>query len=382
MNILPFVAVLAVIVAMAGLYLRASKQRERWEKICAGLGLDSLTRTHWAGEVDGVKVTVRTYLKGSGKNRMRFTSVECRYPAVPDISLGKESILSRLLGGDVAIGDDAFDSDVKLRGERGELLALLDDERRAALRDAAHSGWQLASGTWSRGAPGYQLDSLERTVRAGVGLSRALALRRGDIAALLATRATSDSVPRVRLAALDELARSHRGTPAERAAFAAALRDPDPHLRLAGGRELGDVQVLVALLETSDGKVVAGALDALCEHHQGDAAALAALSEPRLVGFVGDAREPVKLAAIRALGDLGSIAAVPVLVPLREKFLGGAAKDAARDAILAIQARAGDVAAGRLSMAEADARGAMALADARAPEPASVEARADVEEPA
>ena len=80
------------------------------------------------------------------------------------------------------------------------------------------------------------------------------------------------------------------------------------------------------------------------------------------------AYEEVPLAAVRALAAVGSIGAVPALTPLRDRVLGGELKSAARDAILAIQARAAGAEVGALALADASS-GGLALGPTTEPEP-------------
>jgi HEAT repeat protein len=85
--------------------------------------------------------------------------------------------------------------------------------------------------------------------------------------------------------------------------------------------------------------------------------------EPALLRLLSHQAEPVRLAAIRALGRLGTIHAVGPLLPLANGLLAVSVKGAARDAIASIQARLGDADAGRLSLlAEGPAEGGVSIA--------------------
>jgi hypothetical protein len=97
------------------------------------------------------------------------------------------------------------------------------------------------------------------------------------------------------------------------------------------------------------------------------------LALARVLGDLGDASvelalltllamddDAVRTAAARALGRVGTVAAVELLLPHSKGLLtDGDVKRAARDAIAAIQSRLGDVEAGRLALADgtADAGG-------------------------
>jgi len=59
---------------------------------------------------------------------------------------------------------------------------------------------------------------------------------------------------------------------------------------------------------------------------------------------------------MRSLGKVGTVAAVPVLMPFRDRFLAvlSTTAEVAKDAILQIQARAGHAEAGALALAEVE----------------------------
>src|SRR5512140_374903 len=71
-------------------------------------------------------------------------------------------------------------------------------------------------------------------------------------------------------------------------------------------------------------------------------------AEPALLGLLTHRAEPVRLAAVTALGRIGTIRAVETLLPLTKGVLALGEKKAARDAIAIIQARLGEAEAGRL----------------------------------
>lgn len=86
-------------------------------------------------------------------------------------------------------------------------------------------------------------------------------------------------------------------------------------------------------------------------------------AEPDLVHLLARPVPALQCAAAVALGRLGTVRAVASLLPLTEGLLRDAAvKDAAREAVRAIQGRLGPVEAGRLSLADDDASGRVSLA--------------------
>jgi hypothetical protein len=93
--------------------------------------------------------------------------------------------------------------------------------------------------------------------------------------------------------------------------------------------------------------------------------------EALLASLLGEATaRELTHAAIRVLGEIGTVATVPALAPLRDRSvaLASETRALANDAILAIQARAGRREDGALALAEG-AEGGLALA----PETANLE---------
>ena len=87
-------------------------------------------------------------------------------------------------------------------------------------------------------------------------------------------------------------------------------------------------------------------------------------AEPCLLRLLAFGQSHVRLAAARALGRVGSVAAVePLLRLTRGLTVPGNLKRAAGEGVTRIQARLGDVEAGRLSLARCeDPEGALSLA--------------------
>jgi hypothetical protein len=85
------------------------------------------------------------------------------------------------------------------------------------------------------------------------------------------------------------------------------------------------------------------------------------------VQLLADDSSHVQQASAQALGAFGSVAAVEHLLPLARGLFDSQLRQAARSAVSTIQARMGDVEAGRVSLAEPQAlEGAVALADTAA----------------
>jgi HEAT repeat protein len=100
------------------------------------------------------------------------------------------------------------------------------------------------------------------------------------------------------------------------------------------------------------------------------ARALGGLSPCRedvLIHLLGDASSDVQCASAEALGRGGSVTAVEPLSSIANRITRPQLSQAARAAIGRIQARLGDVEAGRLSLVQDDGHGQLALADIAVP---------------
>lgn len=266
--------------------------------------------------------------------------------------------------------------------------------------DEIEDDWTLVDGVWKARFQGYLEKSLAEELERALGLARAFSIRPADRPRLLRERATLDPEAGVRARALDVLVEAYPEHDETVAALDAARVDEDANVRLAAARVLTDVELLGALVDARDVDVTPSALDALAERAPTHPVSVASLDRlfPDLTSgpaplraailkaltrierpwgedaglrLLDDREDAVRLEAIRALGHVGTIArAVPALVPLRDKFLGGSSKDLARDAILRIQARAGSPDAGGLMVVEEGAEGGLTLGE-RAPATAS-----------
>ncbi|MCC6621936.1 MAG: HEAT repeat domain-containing protein [Deltaproteobacteria bacterium] len=394
-GIIILLGIIALVLALVWEHHHKKRVLAAWTQVAERLGLTVHGKPEsMSGEVDGHAVFVRTFTTGSGKNRRRWTEVTCTPRPSIDAQIGADGFFRRVLDlDDVEVGDPAFDRALRVRGADADLLAVLDEGTRDAVRSAVGLGWTFDRGTWKRKVSGYATSELDSMIERAVSLGRRFAMPASERPARLRQRATSDPFPKIRRRAL-ELLVPHAAGGETRAALATAVDDPDPGVRLVAALALGDVTRVAPLVQERDDAVALAALAALAERfpdHPASAAALDALrdaaprrawqvrarlldalaqvrrpwAEAHAIEALGDEEDDVRLAAARALGQVGTIArAVPALVPHRDKFLGGAVKDAARDAILAIQARAGSPDAGRLAVVDEVAAGQLSLAAA------------------
>lgn len=268
--------------------------------------------------------------------------------------------------------------------------------------------------------------TLEQLVAEVAGVASALTPRDFDFPQALARNAGADGLPQVRMRNLEKLLSAFPQSEPAREAAARALAEPDARLRLRAAMALSGsseaLPVLAALV--GDPSAETGLrLDALRTLASGwpyrevspsVAAALGSGEEPlqrealsllghekdlslyeqavqlgsrssdalacqlaRTLGQLGDARaqralllllsrsaSEVKAAAAAALGEVGTVEAVEALLPLSRGLLkGGEVKEAAREAIRAIQGRIAGAGAGHVSLAATAAEsGAVSLA--------------------
>jgi HEAT repeat protein len=337
----------------------------------------------------------------------------CVTVAGPRIPQGLVFAAERGTGDDVLTGDTVFDDLVEVRGEPSILLALLDREIRQRVSEFVRLDGRLEGGRLVCCAPSsFSSGELVRALRLGLWLARELSSPGGGVCKRLATNAKSDPLPGVRLWNLLQLHEQFPETREARDASHEDLVDPSPWVRLAAARYLKDEglevlqhlaqdravpesaaaeavsllaarcpaersgPVLLATLKTHSGEArrqaveelgrirfqqARGALMVLLDRADAGtgaaaAAALAALGDvssegPLLKAVESDARE-LRLAAIRALGTVGSAASVePLLAFLASRRLDAKTRYWIREAVGAIQSRLAGAEAGQLSLA-------------------------------
>lgn len=389
-----FVVVLVVAMLVIG-HGNTTKRRQMWAAIAERLGLGRAGEDYMSGTLDGSIVEASIYSEGSGKNRRTYTRITASGSLPDDVQLSREGFFSTVFGDDIKTGDSDFDSEVRVRGEPATALALLDDPTRRLLKRAISAGWVFSTGKWSYTVQKTLGKEIEPLLQSGASLANAVRDAATAIPQRLAERVRADAKPGVRRIALELLTTRYSTSKAAETAAQSALADPDPQTRFVAAKHLADAATLAALATDSGvpGALRAEAVSALELHKSQPAAraamtalvdeltrgalalplvealayALAHVAEPRaesvMMNLLEYPNDQVRLAAIRTLGKIGTVEVVPALVPLRDRFMAFASLQAseARDAILAIQARAGHAEAGALALSEEG--GGLALAE-------------------
>ena len=324
---------------------------------------------------------------------------------------GPGRALRRILrSGDLELGAPAFDEDLQVQGRGPVAFAVLDAETRrrvagllqgsipvrgrgpvevtAALGGDTLSVWLKDSDEMT----GEHFDHVLGEVLVSVlELAQRLVAPK-DLAGRIAENLRGEPAEGVRLQGLLLLVRELPDHPATREALRAACKDHSPELRLRAAAALGEEgrETLLALAdgEATDDGYAARALAALGARGAGLSAALleVALHGPLALGLsrtaliclealgrrgrpasegllleaLGSGDPQVAVAAARALGQVGTAAAVPALravTPGWRSELGAAA----RQAVAEIQARLPGAAPGQLSLAPGEA-GALSFA--------------------
>lgn len=415
------ILVLGMVVALAALVLglaSTEKAKKSWKEIAQRLGLQLEEDFKMTGTIGRQWAEASVYTKGHGKNRRTYTRIRVKGGMPKDIRLAREGFWSMVVGGDIPTGDKGFDAQVKVEGNAARVQALLDPAMREALIEPIRDGWRLDEGYLIYEVQRRLASELEGRIQAGVALADAVREAVGDIPSRLAGRLASEPEAAARRTVFKILDAEYKHTPAYPKGIALALADSDAELRLMAAVSAGDVGVLSALaVDASVGdRFRADALWNLSERHADavelvravevlraehaasgglPSALMVALcaahtkvgredTEAFLVNALEVDAEDVKVAAIEALGRVGTVHAVPALTVLRDKAFASVRRvpSAAKDAILAIQSRIAGAGAGSLALAEgAGAELALVARDGEAPVEASVagERRPEVE---
>lgn len=351
-----------------------------WAEVAQRFDLAQVKPMELIGEVDGISVHADVFHTGSGKNRQTWTRVVIEGGLTRAVGLAKEGFFSRAFGHDIATGDRSFDEAVKVQGDETTALALLDEHTRRAFQSAVVSNWTFEDGRWTLKVSGRLGPELGTSIEVGLSLARLTQKGQGELPERLVSIVANDSVAQTRKGALECLLLQYSNTSLTQKALVAALEDPASSVRLVAAERLGDLAVLsnLAADEANEVGLRVDAFEALVRRGPEDPRTVARVEawlavsaalplrkaaveaaatvvvadvEMRLLSALEAPDDDLKLAAMRSLGVVGTVEAVPALIPYRDKFLAFTLKPAAKEAIMAIQARVAGADAGALSLA-------------------------------
>jgi hypothetical protein len=285
------------------------------------------------------------------------------------------------------VGDEAFDKRFSLEGPKGLISALLDAEaRRLLLSLDSQCGIEIAGGTLHAEGGGVSILSLLVDLGRRLAQSMEVAVPRR-----LAENASLDPAAGVRLQNLLLLIREHPGEPVTIEALRTSCSDVSPEIQLRAAKELGaeghgtllklaesavddavSAQAISLLDRELPSERVTAILDQALRGHRIQTARAclemlglsedAAAVEPILIPALQHESKEVQTAAAKALGRVGSAAAV---LPLKEaaerSWLDRDLHRAVRQAIAEIQSRLAGASPGQLSLAGTEA-GQLSLA--------------------
>jgi hypothetical protein len=297
---------------------------------------------------------------GNSSSGQTSLSVKCDFPAdltigveVPGLSAWVGNLLS---GDDIRTGDVAFDRTVRLRGPVAEALARMTEPARNAVRNAVAAQVDVKAGRvrWSTTNQADDLGNLTLALKHALMVAHLTQLDE-PVEARLARNAREEALPDVRHANLRALATTFPDAAETRAALELGLRDPAPEVRVLAADLAGGPAAEAALEPLVDGSVAAlNALRATAAAVLGRVAPGSAVLAAQQDWLLGRLAQPAEIAvpSIQALGAFAGLGLVEALLP----YAGGASKqkgvrDAAAEAIKAIQNRAGGV-AGALSVVD------------------------------
>ncbi|HEY3450725.1 MAG TPA: hypothetical protein VGK67_30490 [Myxococcales bacterium] len=370
-------------------------------------GFDVLLETFNDGSEQSPRPVTRVVVGGRGRIRPELAfKAEAAFEGLRK-ALGKD---------DLQLNDPEFDKAVNIHGPEDLALAALGAEARKLLPGFVRGGGTVHDGEVVLQLNGElnEAAALEGAVTSALAIARALAV--DSVPAALLTNASKDPSPGVRRLNLAALAEKHAASGEARRGLEAGLADPDVEVRLLAARHLEASVAVQQVLEkiADDASTVeaarASALDRMAEifpysvvapfvarslakdagaarqaaairaaGKAKDAAQLETLlamtgaqglglgvelakafaefegaqAEKGLIALLGHPEPAVRRLAAVGLSKVGSVKAVEPLLPLAEGVLAASeVKDAARDAVRAIQARLGDAGAGRLSVVD------------------------------
>jgi HEAT repeat protein len=401
------------------------ERRRVWREAAALLGLGG-PGSRLMGRRGAYQVSLQQRVKRKQSRRIQLSiSVQGPLPFAADLVIRSVADLSwgekrpRVL-----TGDDDFDREVSLRGNGAGVFALAGTKARKLLRALVDEGGSLLGGKLEFDGSHDDAAGIFHSTELLCAVAALLDAASTSGAALLLENVETDALPQVRAGSLRALTALHPKSPKLARGVAAALRDSDPTIQFAAAA-LAPAEsarpVLVALLADprlrQDDRAAAlqamldrfgyqdvqplisaawdspyenlrvlavqasgeahdqSGFDRFCalttsKHLSTCLAAVATLgqlgdprAEPVLIGLLDHLSDEVRVAAIRALGCVGTVRAVEPLLALTRGLLHGEVRAAARAAVVLVQARLGETEAGLVSLAQvSEHEGAVSVA--------------------
>jgi HEAT repeats len=418
----PLFGLVAVAIAASIAYLVTSERRRAqlraWRQAAERAGLADVEEAEGGvfegafvhGRSGELRVRLESYRRGKYEHGTKIVVTGLGHGA-GGLSLRREglstAIEKRFIGErEIEIGDPSFDDEYFVQGRAPLALALLDPETRRCVAELLRGRVSIPHETGVDVGPSLSDGVLEVRVKESgfTGnreripqiLASVLEVARrlvapADVAARIASNLRAEPEAGARLRSVLMLAREFPRHPATRDALRACLGDSSGEVRLRAATALGEEgrSTLLDLVERAgtDDWCAARAVAALGERLPAERAeaalrralggagrpetaqacldALVRLGRAEAEGLILEALRhedgAVAVAAARALGKVGSVAAVPALHEAMAPR-GDLLRSVGRQAIAEIQARLTGAEPGQLTLAGGEA-GALSLAD-------------------
>jgi len=418
----PLFGLIAAAIAASVAYLVTSERRRAqlrvWRAAVERAGLTGVEEAEGGifegaflcGSSGDLQVRLESYRKGKYEHGTKIVVTGLGHGA-GGLSLRREglgtAIEKRVIGErEIEVGDPSFDAEYYVQGQAPLALAILDPETRRRLagllrgrvavegREPAEVDASLSDGVLEvrvkESGFSSNRERIPDILPAVLDVARRLVAPK-DVAERIAENVRQEAEPGARLRAVLTLAREYFPHPVTRATLLEARDDASEEVRLRAAMALGEEgrETLVDLVERADtgDSSAARAIEALGERLSAEAAeaalrralgeagrpqtalacleALGRMGRPEAEGLLLEALRSeapsVQAAAARALGRVGTVAAVAALRQAMPPH-GDLLLSVGRQAIAEIQARLAGAEPGQLSLAGGEA-GALSLAD-------------------
>ena len=116
--------------------------------------VDKGKRAEVTGVIDGFNVRIKTTTDNTGGDVRWFTDYELTSIDQPGGKIlpasMRQSVIDSVTGSEyITTGDEDFDNEVLVAGDKQEMLGLLNADARLAIKSATEWGWELNEGIWT-----------------------------------------------------------------------------------------------------------------------------------------------------------------------------------------------------------------------------------------